>query len=101
MTAARMAREALEGKREWQEAVREEVSSALSSSVECRALAARLAFGEEDFKASEEALRAAVLSGAGWRCRCCCRRRTVFGIRRSAGSAAARCVVGRGGRRRC
>lgn len=65
MTAASMAREALEGKREWQDAVREEVSSALSSSVDCRALAARLSSGEEDFKAAEEALRTAVLSGAG------------------------------------
>ena len=65
MTAASMAREALEGKRDWREAVREEVSSALSSSAGCRALAAGLASGEEDFKTAEEALRAAVLSGAG------------------------------------
>ncbi len=63
MTAGRMAREALEGKREWREAVREEVSSALSSSAECRALALRVASGGEDFKAAEEGLRASVLSG--------------------------------------
>ena len=56
MTAARMAREALEGKREWFDAAREVVSSA-----ECR----ELALGAEDFKAAEEGLRAAVLSGAG------------------------------------
>ena len=64
MTAARMAREALEGKRDWREAVREEVSSALSSSPECRELALRVALGLEDFKAAEECLRAAVLQGA-------------------------------------
>ena len=63
MTAARMAREALEGKREWREAVREEVSSALLSSPECRELALGLALGGEDFKAAEEALREAVLLG--------------------------------------
>ena len=65
MTAARMAREALEGKRGWREAVREEVSSALSSSPECRELALRVALGLEDFKAVEQGLRAAVQRGAG------------------------------------
>ena len=50
MTTGRMAREALEGKREWREAV----SAALSSSLECRALALRAASGGEDFKAAEE-----------------------------------------------
>ena len=64
MTAGSMAREALEGKRDWREAVREEVSRALSSSPECRALALRAASGEEGFKAVKEGLRASVLSGA-------------------------------------
>ena len=39
------------------------MSSALSSSAECRALALRVASGGEDFKAAEEGLRASVLSG--------------------------------------
>ena len=65
MTAARMAREALEGKRGWFDAVREEVEAALLSSAECQGLALCLASGGEDFKGAEEGLRAAVLSGAG------------------------------------
>ena len=65
MTAGSMAREGLEGKREWQDVVRERVLAALASSPECRELASRLASGEADFKAAEEGLRAAVLSGAG------------------------------------
>ena len=65
MTAGRMAREALEGKGDWLDAVRDAVSSALSSSAECRELARRLALGAEDFKGAEEGLRSAVLSGAG------------------------------------
>ena len=65
MTAARIVREALEGKREWREAVREEVSAALLSSPECRELALGLALGGEDFKAAEEALQEAVLLGVG------------------------------------
>ena len=65
MTAARMAREALEGKCDWVDAVREEVESALLSSAECQGLALRLASGGGDFKAAEEGLRMAVLSGVG------------------------------------
>ena len=64
MTAARMAQGALEGKREWFDVVREKVESALSSSAECQELALRLASGVEDFKATEEGLRTAVLAGA-------------------------------------
>ena len=55
-----MAWQVLEGKREWQDADREMVSSP-----ECRELASLLASGEEDFKAAEEGLRAAVLWGVG------------------------------------
>ena len=101
MTAARMAREALEGKGDWLDAVRDAVSSALSSSAECRELARRLALGAEDFKGAEEGLRAAVLSGAGAALSALLSERTVGGIRRSAGSAAGRCGAGRGARSAC
>ena len=82
MTAARMAGEALEGKREWQDAVRGRCRPRWRRRRSVGSWRWVWRWGEEGFKGRR---RICVRRCCRACCRCCCRRRTVGGTRRVRG----------------